>query len=356
MATLLSVIRQTVRERLMEEVQLVTPGAPNVSPQGTPGSSTISYKIVAKNADGTSDASQAKTITNAAATLNGTNYNQLTWTAVPGETAGYDIYRTATNGVSPTTIGLIGSVATGVLTFNDDGDAGNAAVAPTVNTSGVISPFWTDAELLQIIVLGCKDLWRAIVDLHKGHFTTVDPTSVTLTANTATLTGVPADVFRILSIEPADLTSSAAHRNTSFIPRAYQSRSFQAARSGGVLSPTTGGVIVYDILNAGSPVLAPSIVIAPMVSATITLRLVYVHTLSSTLNEEDNNPIPGESDNALISWAVAWARAKEREDRSPDPAWIATYSTDKQSLLTALTPRQEQEEEVVEDLFGDLWN
>jgi hypothetical protein len=52
---------------------------------------------------------------------------------------------------------------------------------------------------------------------------------------------------------------------------------------------------------------------------------------------------------------VAWARAKEREDRSPDPAWFATYSTDKQSLLTALTPRQEQEEEVVEGLFDGMF-
>jgi hypothetical protein len=304
---------------------------------------------------GTSDASQTKTITNAAATLNGTNYNQLTWTAVPGETDGYDIYRTATNGTSPITVGLIGSVATGVLVFNDTGLAGDAAVPPVVNTSGVAAPFWTDAELVHICILGCKDLWRAIVDLHKGHFTTIDAASVTLAANTGTLTGVPADVFRILSIEPADLTSSAAHRNTSFIPRAYQSRSFQAARSGGVLNPGTGGVIVYDILNAGSPVLPPSIVIAPMVSSAMAVRLVYVHTLSATLDEEDTNPIPGESDNALISWTVAWARAKEREDRSPDPSWIATYSTDKQSLLTALTPRQEQEEEVVEDLFGDMW-
>ena len=36
------------------------------------------------------------------------------------------------------------------------------------------------------------------------------------------------------------------------------------------------------------------------------------------------------------------------------PAWFATYSTDKQSLLTVLTPRQEQEEEVAEGLFDGM--
>jgi hypothetical protein len=330
---------------------LTTPGSPLVSVQGTPGTTTISYLIVARNNSGTSAASQAKAITTAAATLTGVNFNRLTWQAVPGEDDGYDIYRITTTGISPVTTGLIATVATGITTYDDVGAAGDGATAPTANTSGIDAPFWTEQELLDILVLGCKDLWRSIIDLHQGHFTTIDETNVSAAANTTTLTGVPTDCFRVLMIEPRSFAASNADRFLYFKPKQSHSITFQTARAqSGFITNNQTNVIYYDILNAGSPVAAPSIVIAPTLSSAVLLRLMYTHTLP-TLTESDNNPIPGESDNALISWGVAWARAKEREDRMPDPAWLATYATDKQSLLVALTPRQEQEEEVMEGLF-----
>jgi len=356
MATTFNELRQLVRIRLLETYALTTPGSPLVTQVGTPSTKIITYKIVALNATGHSAASQGTTTTAAAATLNGTNYNQINWQAVPGAT-GYEVWRTATNGTAPTTTGLIGTVGA-VLTFNDDGDAGDSATAPTTNTSGIAAPFWTEQELLDILILGAKDLWRAIIDLHQGHFTTIDATNVSLAASGLTLTGVPADCFRVLMIEPRDLSTTSSTRYFYFKPKSYHSIGFQAARSEPALNMSTGSTVYYDILNAGSPVVAPSIVVAPAVDTAILLRLVYVHVLP-TLLETDSNPIPGESDNALVSWGVAWARAKEREDHSPDPGWFATYSTDKQSLLTALTPRQEQEEEYAEGMFEGLfdgWN
>ncbi len=353
MATSLRTLRQLVRTRLNETLALTTPGSPLVSPQGTPGTSAIGYAIVAKNITGSSDTSQVTTVTTAAATLSGTNFNRLTWQAVPGEGAGYDIYRVTTNGVSPITTGKIGSVATGVLTFDDTGLAGSGAAAPTVNTSGISAPFWTEQELLDILILGCKDLWKAILDLHQGHFTTIDETNVSVVGNQTTLQGVPADCFRVLMVEPRDLSDTSI-RGLYFKPKQYHSLAFQSARSN-MMAPSLGQAttIFYDILNAGSPVAAPSIVIAPVLSGNVNLRLVYAHVLP-TLTESSDNPIPGESDNALVNWGVAWARAKEREDRMPDPAWLQTYATDKAGLLTVLTPRQEQEEEVVEGVF-DEW-
>jgi hypothetical protein len=342
-----------VRARLLETLALTTPGSPLVSPQGTPGTTSVGYAIVAKNNSGSSDASQTTTVTTAAATLTGVNFNRLTWQAVPGESTGYDVYRTSAAG-TPSTIGKIGSVATGITTFDDTGLAGDGATAPTTNTSGIAAPFWTEQELLDILVLGCKDLWRAIIDLHQGHFTTIDETNVSATASATTLTGVPTDCFRVLMIEPRDLTSANSNRYLYFKPKQYHSVDFQSARGQSAVITNQTNVVYYDILNAGSPVAAPSIVIAPTLTGTVLLRLVYTHILP-TLVESSNNPIPGESDNALVSWGVAWARAKEREDRMPDPAWLATYATDKQSLLTALTPRQEQEEEVAEGLFDGFW-
>lgn len=345
MATTLSALRQLARVRLQETLALTTPGSPLVSPQGTPGSKTLTYAVVATNTVGHSETSQGTTVTTAATTLSGVNFNRLTWQAVPGAT-GYDVYRTATNGTSPTTTGKIGSTTS--ATFDDTGLAGDSATAPTTNSSGIANPFWTEQELLDLLILGCKDLWRAIIDLHQGHFTTIDETNVSVTASASSLSGVPADCFRVLMIEPRDLTSSAAYHALYFKPKQSHSTAFQAAR--GQSGSGTPATVYYDILNAGSPIAAPSIIIAPTVPAVVLLRLIYVHALA-TLAETDTNPIPGESDNALISWCVAWARAKERDDRMPDPAWLATYSTDKQSLLTALTPRQEQEEETVEGLF-----
>lgn len=349
MATPLYELRRRVRERLLEPFALVTPGAPNVSPQGTPGTTTVAYKIVAVNATGTSIASQAKTIATSAATLTSTNYNQLTWTAVLGASS-YNIYRTDAP-VVPTTLGKIGNTTS--TTFNDTGLAGDETTEPTENTSGITSPFWNDDDLVKYLIDGAKDLWRAVIDLHRNHFTTNDATNVSLVASGTSLTGVPADCFRVLRIEPRDLTQSGSFRNVVFRPKPMQGERFQYARTLGTVSPAEYE-IYFDLLNAGSPVVAPSIVVAPASSSTIPLRLIYVHTLPA-LTEESNNPIPGESDNALIAWAVAYGRSLEREDRMPDPAWLAIYGTDKQSLLTSLTPRQEQEIEIVEDLFAPNW-
>lgn len=221
----------------------------------------------------------------------------------------------------------------------------------TLNETSAI--FWTDAELLDYAVDGCKDLWKSIIDLNQGHFQTVDDTNVSMAASTATLTGVPTDVFRVELIEPRNLTSSNSVQNMTFWPRKKNHADFSAARALGVVDPN-GQDIYFDIRNAGSPVAAPAIDVAPQINAAVLLRLIYVPTLG-TLTAASTNPIPGESDHAVYCWTVAHARAREREDRKPDPEWIAFYATDKQHLLTALTPRQTQEPEVVEALFESYW-
>lgn len=210
--------------------------------------------------------------------------------------------------------------------------------------------FWSSAELIAIINKGIKDLWGAIIDLHQEHYITVDASNVSLAASTASLTGVPTDVFRVLLIEPRDTTTTPG-RSIVFTPRDYNSPEFINARSRTAVDPSGGLEIFYAITQAGAPVGAPTILIAPQISSALNLRLVYVPVIATKVAGDDN-PIPGESDQALINWCVAWARAKEREDRSPDPAWLAAYSTEKGAMLTRLTPRQTQEPDVVGDLWG----
>lgn len=214
--------------------------------------------------------------------------------------------------------------------------------------------FWTDDELLEHMIEGAKDLWGALIDLHQEHFFTVDITNVSMAASSSTLTGVPADVFKVLLIEPRDISSTASGRNAMFVPRDYNSVEFTRARATPAQDPGGGPTIYFAVSGAGAPVGAPTIHVAPQLTSALTLRLAYAPVLG-TLTALSNNPIPGESDNALFAWTVAYARAKERDDRSPDPNWLAVYSTEKQNVLVRSVPRQAVENETVADVFADSW-
>lgn len=211
--------------------------------------------------------------------------------------------------------------------------------------------FWSSAELIDIANKGIKDLWGATVELYEEHFLTIDATNVSLAADATSLTGVPTDVHKVYLIEPRDTTSAGTMRDVVFQPRDYNSHEFINARSLTAQDPSSGLKVFYAVTQAGAPVGAPTIYTAPKIRTSVDLRFVYVPTVAEK-TATDSNPIPGESDQALITWVVAWAYAKEREDKSPDPNWIAAYATEKRNILSRLAPRQVQEPEIVSDVFG----
>lgn len=211
--------------------------------------------------------------------------------------------------------------------------------------------FWTDAELAQHAIYAIQDLWKAVIDNYQDYFLTIDETNVSYAASATGLTGVPADCFRVKSIEPRTLTDPS--RVMLFRPLDFTHPDFIRARACPAQDPLCT-VFYYDIISTGSPAGQPIIRVAPPSNSAILLRLVYVPTLP-TLTGASNNPIPGHSDNAVMAWIIAYARAKEREDRSPDPEWISVYATEKQAILTAITPRQEDEPEFAEALFEPYW-
>lgn len=346
MATLLSSIETEARRHLKELPALSDPGAPTVTPTGTTGATAYSYKVVAMHRHGTTAASSAGSTATGNATLSSTNFNRVTWTAVTGAES-YVVYRSASSG-TPSSVGVVGVVGA-VTTFDDTGIAGDATTAPTANTSG--GAFWTSAELVAIANKGMKDLWGAIIDLYGEHFLTVDVTNVSQAANATTLTGVPTDVFRVYLIEPRDTTAGANGEYILFKPRAYNSDEFINARMLTAQSVAAGLTVFYNVSGAGAPVGAPTIHVAPILATAVNLRFAYVPTIPDKA-ASDANPIPGESDNALIAWIVAYAMAKGREDKSPDPNWLAVYSTEKQNVLVRSAPRQQQEDQFVDDFFG----
>jgi hypothetical protein len=212
--------------------------------------------------------------------------------------------------------------------------------------------FWSDDELFQYALRGTTDLWKAIIDLHHEHFLTLNSTDVSLQSGVNQLSGVPKDTFRVYQIESTTPTTTGCV----FVPRAVNNRDFVAARWQGLqaaVTPTRGQIVYYCLTGVGAPNNAPVILTAPALSAAVSLNFWYVPILgvAQYALATATNPIPGESDQALIAWIIAYMRGKEREDRSPDPAWLAIYATEKTNLLTSLTPRQEQEAEHVESIF-----
>lgn len=220
-----------------------------------------------------------------------------------------------------------------------------------IHLKEVTASFWTSAELIDIINKGIKDLWGAIIDINQEHFLTVDETNVSLAASATSLTGVPTDVYRVYLIEPRDTTVDGSGAMCIFEPRKFNSIQFTNARSSAPQDPSNGAKIFYSVSQAGAPVGAPTILTAPKLTTALNLRFAYV-PVQAAVTSSGNNPIPGESDNALIAWCVAYARAKEREDRSPDPNWLAVYATEKQNILVRCAPRQQQEPEVVDDFMS----
>jgi hypothetical protein len=103
---------------------------PTVAPQGTAGTTSYTYYVVATDRNGNRTlASSPGTTTTGNATLSGTNYNKISWTAVAGAVS-YDILKG----------NFVTAIATGVtaLTINDTGQAATGYSLPIYNNTGDI--------------------------------------------------------------------------------------------------------------------------------------------------------------------------------------------------------------------------
>src|SRR5260370_26518735 len=172
--------------------------------------------------------------------------------------------------------------------------------------------YWTDAELFEMMFTGTRDLWRDVVDLKQEHYMIIDNDHVSYPPNSTTLLGVPANVHKIFNIEPRDMTENGPNHGLQFKPLKYNDDTFAQARGRLAMDPTNS-TIYYTVHDAGAPVGAPTVVVAPMVTSNVLVSFAYVPVLG-VLASTNKIPIPGEADNAVIAWAVAFARAKERED------------------------------------------
>jgi hypothetical protein len=109
--------------------------APSVAVHGTGGSTVYTYEITYVNALGETIASSTVS-TGAAgnATLSGSNYNIVSWTAAPAGASDVNVYGRVSG-----SLGLLATVAVGTTTWNDTGGVSPGAAAPSTNTTGNIS-------------------------------------------------------------------------------------------------------------------------------------------------------------------------------------------------------------------------
>jgi len=213
--------------------------------------------------------------------------------------------------------------------------------------------FWTSQEITDIIISGIKDLWRDIVEVKQEHFFKVNNTDVYFPAESLALAGVPLDIHKIYNIEPRDITVNATNHGLKFTPLDYNDKDFQAARTMDAIEPSSAE-IYYSITGAGGPIDAPTIYCSPKVTADVDISLAYIPNLPD-MNTNSQIPIPGEVTNALVTWGVSYARAKEREDRAPDPGWLSLYATEKAHILESLGRREYQENTFAKAVFEEFW-
>ena len=114
---------------------LTTPTGLAVTPTGTTGSTSYSYRVSAVKAIGETLACVSVATTTGNATLSATNYNAITWSAVSGAT-GYNIWGRYATGLGETYMGTV----YGLLVYNDKGqdDPSLSYLPPEANnTTGV---------------------------------------------------------------------------------------------------------------------------------------------------------------------------------------------------------------------------
>jgi hypothetical protein len=135
--------------KIISSLRVDSMATPSISAAigGTAGSTTITYKVVARTPDGRTTDAGTVTVNTANAILSSSNFVQISVTdgvaSAPatrtGSAAFYDIYRTSTAG-SPATTGKIGTInESNVVTsasFNDTGLTGDGTSVPTGNNTG----------------------------------------------------------------------------------------------------------------------------------------------------------------------------------------------------------------------------
>lgn len=214
-----------------------------------------------------------------------------------------------------------------------------------------VPAFWSNPELLRYANAGVRDLWRRLGATNQNFFHQIS-VAVTQDINATQLTGVPTNVATIHGLEPVDMQT---FNSLYYRRKDYNHPDFMSARAANAVYPTSGGTVFYAPTQAGAPVAAPVILVSPMLSVQVALRLTFTPTIGTQLVATDPNPIPGESDKAIVDWTVAYAKGKQTKSQTPDKDVLALYMSEVESITGSQSPRDDSEPEVAEAMFEEWW-
>ena len=132
---------------------LTTPVGLSITPTGSAGTTTYSYRISAFNASGETLACVAVATTTGNATLSTTNYNALAWTATAGA-VGYNIWGRKTTGLGETYLDTVYTNS-----YKDQGqmEPSTTILPPEGNTTAGIKGKYVDFALQRLFVAGDPD-------------------------------------------------------------------------------------------------------------------------------------------------------------------------------------------------------
>ncbi len=152
---------------------LPTPAAPTVTPEGTAGTTTYDYEVAAVNAYGSTPASAAGSTTTGNATLSATDYNLVSWAAVPLPAGSpgnlvYDSNLTnAIASVGPTWVGRSGSSPT-IGTADGDWNVLNAGTDSAewvaYGTGAVVTNYYATIAPGVAVTPGATYTFSALLD------------------------------------------------------------------------------------------------------------------------------------------------------------------------------------------------
>ena len=175
---------------------LTTPASPSVTPQGTTGSTSYSYKVTAFNFAGQTLPTAAINTTTGNATLSATNFNRVTWSAVSGA-EGYNIYGRKADGAGVTYLDTVYTT-----TYDDKGQRTPASTLfpPEANLTGGINATMVVFGISRIFAAGDpanpSRLYYSDTGTRVGNF------NISLDSNAGFVDVFKNDGFKITSIIP----------------------------------------------------------------------------------------------------------------------------------------------------------
>lgn len=175
---------------------LTTPTGLTVTPQGTTGSTTYSYKVTAFNDAGETLATAAATTSTGNSTLSATNFNRLDWNDTAGAT-GYNVYGRSADGSGETYLDTVYE-----STYDDKGQRSASATlyVPEANTTGGINATMAVFGISRIFAAGDPNnpsrLYYSDTGLQVGNF------NISLDSNAGFVDVFKNDGYSITSIMP----------------------------------------------------------------------------------------------------------------------------------------------------------